>query len=70
MDVIQIELAKLRRDASLSQSVADVDRIIEQLERARETILESMALSWKKYYDPACSFYELWLTFPRSRSSF
>lgn len=34
-----MELAKLRRDANLSQSIQDVDKIIEQLERARETIV-------------------------------
>jgi hypothetical protein len=45
MDAIQIELAKLRRDSSLSQSITDVDQLIEQLERARETIVESMAYS-------------------------
>lgn len=39
MDVLQTELAKLRRDATLSQSIQDVDKIIEQLERARESIL-------------------------------
>jgi hypothetical protein len=49
MDVLQIELAKLRRDANLSQSISDVDLIIEQLERARETIVESM------YHSPAIS---------------
>lgn len=38
MDLLQIELAKLRRDANLSQSIEDVDKIIEQLEKARETI--------------------------------
>lgn len=39
MDHLQIELAKLRRDANLKQSMDDVDNIIEQLERARETII-------------------------------
>ena len=39
MDHLQIELAKLRRDANLKQSMDDVDKIIEQLERARETII-------------------------------
>ncbi len=39
MDVLQVELAKLRRDANLSQSIQDVDSIIEQLERAREAIV-------------------------------
>lgn len=39
MDHLQIELAKLRRDANLKQSMDDVDKIIEQLEKARETII-------------------------------
>ena len=39
MDALQIELAKLRRDANLSQSIHDVDKIIEQLEHARESIV-------------------------------
>jgi hypothetical protein len=38
MDSLQDDLAKLRRDANLSQSIANVDKIIQQLERARETI--------------------------------
>jgi len=38
MDALQIELAKLRRDANLSKSIEDVDSIIEQLERAREAV--------------------------------
>jgi hypothetical protein len=38
MDSLQDDLAKLRRDATLSQSIADVDKIIQQLEKARETI--------------------------------
>ena len=38
MDSLQDELAKLRRDASLSQSIQDVDKIIQQLEKARGTI--------------------------------
>jgi hypothetical protein len=39
MDVLQVELAKLHRDANLTQSIADVDTIIGQLERARESIV-------------------------------
>ena len=39
MDVLQDELAKLHRDANLTQSIRDVDKIIEQLERARESIV-------------------------------
>lgn len=42
MDALQIELAKLRRDSSLSQSLTDVDEIIAQLERAREVIVEGI----------------------------
>lgn len=42
MDVLQVELAKLRRDANLGQTIQDVDKIIEQLERARETIVAGM----------------------------
>lgn len=50
MDALQIELAKLRRDANLTQSIQDVDKIIQQLERARETILAGMKvifLMWR-----------------------
>jgi hypothetical protein len=39
MDVLQVELAKLQRDGNLTQSIEDVDKIIEQLERARESIV-------------------------------
>jgi FtsZ-binding cell division protein ZapB len=39
MDILQVELAKLRRDANLTQSIQDVDKIIEQLEAARESIV-------------------------------
>ena len=42
MDALQIELAKLRRDANLKQSIHDVDQIIEQLEKARRTIETGM----------------------------
>lgn len=42
MDILQDELAKLHRDATLNQSIQDVDKIIEQLERARESIVAGM----------------------------
>lgn len=42
MDALQLELAKLRRDANLSQSIQDVDNIIAQLENARESIVSGM----------------------------
>jgi hypothetical protein len=38
MEALQVELAKLRRDANLTQSIQDIDMIIEQLESARESI--------------------------------
>lgn len=38
MDVLEGELAKLQREASLSQGVDDVDKILEQLLAAREAI--------------------------------
>lgn len=41
MDVLKIDLAKLQRDANLDQSIQDVEKIIDQLERAREQIVES-----------------------------
>jgi hypothetical protein len=44
MDALQIELAKLRRGANLKETLDDVDQIIEQLEKARETITEGMKL--------------------------
>lgn len=43
MDALQIELAKLRRDSNLDQSIQDVDKIIEQLEKAREAVVAGMA---------------------------
>jgi len=43
MDTLQVELAAMRREANLSQSIQDVDKIIEQLERARESIVSGMA---------------------------
>ncbi|RDW87650.1 hypothetical protein BP5796_03344 [Coleophoma crateriformis] len=39
MDVLQTELARLRRDANLTKSIEDVDKIIEQLCEAREKIV-------------------------------
>lgn len=39
MDPLLIELAKLQKDGNLKQSIDDVDKIIEQLESARETIV-------------------------------
>jgi hypothetical protein len=39
MDPLLIELAKLQKDGNLKQSINDVDRIIEQLEKTRETIV-------------------------------
>ncbi len=47
MDHLQIELAKLRRDANLKQSMDDVDKIIEQLEKARETIIAGKKM-WER----------------------
>ncbi len=44
MDILQHDLKKLRQDANLQQSIQDVDKIIEQLERAREQIVESKQL--------------------------
>lgn len=45
MDNLQIELAKLRRDANLTESIQDVDKILEQLEAARESIIQGRFLS-------------------------
>ena len=39
MDPLLLELAKLQKDGNLKQSIDDVDKIIEQLEKARETIV-------------------------------
>jgi hypothetical protein len=39
MDPLLLELAKLQRDGNLKQSIEDVDKIIEQLEKARDTIV-------------------------------
>ena len=50
MDVLQVELAKLHRDANLTQSIEDVDNIIAQLERARESIVAGKKSSpgWRR----------------------
>lgn len=55
MDHLQIELAKLRRDANLKQSMEDVDKIIEQLERARETIIAGTKTDEDKTAVLACT---------------
>ncbi|KAH6669385.1 CTLH/CRA C-terminal to lish motif domain-containing protein [Halenospora varia] len=55
MDALKIDLAKLRRDATLDQSIEDVDKIIEQLERAREAIVEdpnSASITLAKLQNP------------------
>lgn len=38
MDALELELARLQRDATLSQSIEDVDKILAQLLEARESI--------------------------------
>lgn len=38
MDLLQIELAKLQKDANLKHSIEDVDKLIAQLEAARASI--------------------------------
>lgn len=38
MDALETELSRLQRDAALSQSVEHVDKILEQLCRARDAI--------------------------------
>lgn len=38
MDALETELARLQREATLSQSIEDVDKIIEQLCRERDSI--------------------------------
>ncbi|KAF4635026.1 hypothetical protein G7Y89_g3093 [Cudoniella acicularis] len=55
MDALQVDLAKLRRDANLTQSIEDVDKIIEQLEKAREAIVEdpnSASITLAKLQNP------------------
>ncbi|KAI9744451.1 MAG: hypothetical protein M1818_001980 [Claussenomyces sp. TS43310] len=38
MDVLELELSRLRRDATLSRSIDDVDKILQQLCKARDSI--------------------------------
>ena len=38
MDVLATELLRLQRDVSLYQSIEDVDKILDQLSRARDEI--------------------------------
>ena len=38
MDVLERELGNLQRDATLKKSIEDVDKIIQQLEKARGAI--------------------------------
>lgn len=38
MDVLEKEIIKLQRDSSFDQSIEDVDKIIQQLEKARDAI--------------------------------
>lgn len=59
METLQVELAKLRRDANLTQSIGDVDKIIAQLERAREAIVEGMELSTFPYFYRPLRAYEI-----------
>ena len=47
MDALQQEASKLRKDANLQDSIDDVERIIEQLERAREAIVAGMCISFR-----------------------
>ncbi|KAH8596565.1 CTLH/CRA C-terminal to lish motif domain-containing protein [Bisporella sp. PMI_857] len=61
MDTLQLELARMRRDANLKQSVDDVDKIIEQLERARETIVadpQSAPITLSKLQNPLKSGFD------------
>ena len=44
MEVLQGELAKVQADATLAKGMEDVDRILDQLLAARESIAASEAL--------------------------
>lgn len=44
MDVLQIELARMAKGATLHQSIVDVDKILEQLIQARESIANGLSL--------------------------
>lgn len=55
MDNLDLELAKLRRDANLGESIQDVDKIIDQLELAREQIVHdpsSASITLAKLQNP------------------
>lgn len=39
MDVLESEITKLLKDSNLRKSIKDVEIIIDQLEKARETIV-------------------------------
>ncbi|KAA8574769.1 hypothetical protein EYC84_004018 [Monilinia fructicola] len=55
MDVLEKELMKLQRDSSFNQSIEDVDKIIQQLERAREAIVsepQSASITLAKLQNP------------------
>jgi hypothetical protein len=41
MDVLEGALFKLQKESSFDKSIKDVDKIIEQLERARNAIADS-----------------------------
>jgi hypothetical protein len=45
MEVLQTELARLQRDGTLSQSIEDVDKVLEQLYKAREGIAKGLRYS-------------------------
>jgi len=46
MDALQQEASKLRKGANLQDSIDDVDKIIEQLERTREAIVAGRGISY------------------------
>jgi len=52
MDVLQQEASKLQKAANLQDSIDDVDKVIEQLERAREAILAGMDISYCIFSEP------------------
>lgn len=45
MDALEKDLARLAKEATLSQSVEDVDKILEQLVQAREAIANGQYIS-------------------------
>ncbi|KAI9648021.1 hypothetical protein NHQ30_002649 [Ciborinia camelliae] len=55
MDVLEKELMKLQKDSGFGQSIEDVDKIIQQLERAREAIVtepQSASITLAKLQNP------------------